>query len=220
MSDPTLPRLRRVPRQRRGRERVQRLLEAADRLLAEDGAAALTTTRVAHAADVPVGSLYQYFPNRDAIVEALALRYMGELEQLMAGLAEAAQSEPFDDPAGEILGAFAAAFRARPGFCALWFGGLRTEELRDATRPTRQVIAASLERVLTAQAPAAEPERTRVVARMTVLVGDGLLREAFRLRPEGDEELLAEGARLLRGYLARELGIEPPAGERGRLAVR
>ena len=203
--------LRRVPSQRRGRERVRRMLEVADRLLAEEGAAALTTTRVARAAGVSIGSLYQYFPDRDGIVEALALGYMAELEELMAGLAEAAEAERFEDPAGEILDAFAAAFRARAGFRELWFGGLRTEELRDATRPTRHVIAAELARVLAAQAPGADPERIAAVARMTVLVGDGLLREAFRLDPGGDETLLEEGRRLLRGYVADQLGVGPEA---------
>lgn len=196
--------LRRVPRQRRGRERVQRLLEAADRLLASEGAGALTTTRVARDAGVSVGSLYQYFPDREAIAEALALGYMGELERLMTSLADAA---PFGDPAAEILGAFADAFRDRAGFRELWFGGLRTEQLRDATRPTRQVIADALGRALAVQAPAADPGRIEAVARMTVLVGDGLLREAFRLDPRGDAALLDEGARLLRGYLAAQLGI-------------
>jgi hypothetical protein len=130
----------------------------------------------------------------------------------MAGLADAAEAERFEDPAGEILDAFAAAFRARAGFRELWFGGLRTEELRDATRPTRHVIAAALARALTAQAPSADPERIAMVAGMTVLVGDGLLREAFRLDSEGDRVLLEEGRRLLRGYLAGELGI--PAADR------
>jgi AcrR family transcriptional regulator len=214
VSEPALQALRRVPRQTRGRERVRRVLAAADRVLAGEGASALTTTRVAEVANVSVGSLYQYFPDKEAIVEALALGYMGELEQLMAGLAEAAQSEPFDDPAGDILDAFAAAFRGRPGFRALWFGGLRTEELRDATRPTRHVIAASLARALSAQAPRADGDRVRAVSRATVLVADGLLREAFRLDPDGDQEVLEEGRRLLRGYLRDQLGLA-----RRRLAV-
>src|SRR3954447_25159346 len=63
---------RRVPRQARAREKLARVLEAADRLLAEEGVEALTTTRVAAAAGVSVGALYQYLPDRDAITEPLA----------------------------------------------------------------------------------------------------------------------------------------------------
>lgn len=209
MTDVALHGLRRVPQQRRGQERVLRVLDAADRLLAHDGAGALTTTAVARAAGVSVGSLYQYFPDREAIATALALRYTGELAEVMERVADVAVTERMADPAGEILDAFVSAFRERAGFRALWFGGLRTEGLRDATRPTRHVIAAALERALIAQAPGAEPARVAAVARMTVLVGDGILREAFRLDPEGDGAVLAEARRLLRGYLSAELGLRP-----------
>ena len=205
--DDALHGLRRVPRQRRGQERVLRLLDAADRLLTEEGAAALTTTAVARAAGVSVGSLYQYFPDRDAIATALALRYTGELAGVMERMADAAVAEPLDDPAGEMLDAFVGAFRERAGFRALWFGGLRTEALRDATRPTRHVIAAALARALSAQAPDAHPARVTAVAAMTVLVGDGILREAFRLDPRGDKAVLEEARRQLRGYLEAELGV-------------
>lgn len=209
MTDVALHGLRRVPRQRRGQERVLRMLDTADRLLAQDGAGALTTTAVARAAGVSVGSLYQYFPDREAIATALALRYTAELAEVMDRVADTAVTKPMADPAGEILDAFVSAFRERAGFRALWFGGLRTEGLRDATRPTRHVIAAALERALIAQAPEAEPARVAAVARMTVLVGDGILREAFRLDPEGDHAVLAEARRLLRGYLSAELGLRP-----------
>src|SRR5919202_2147736 len=94
-----IPRLRRVPRQARSRARLQRMLDAADELLASEGAEALTTTRVAEAAGVSVGSLYQYLPDKEAIVEALAGRYLAEFEALMEELAAQA---PFEDPVGTL----------------------------------------------------------------------------------------------------------------------
>src|SRR3954453_10965883 len=116
---PEIPRLRRVPRQARSRARLQRMLDAADELLATEGAEALTTTRVAGAAGVSVGSLYQYLPDKEAIVEALAGRYLTEFEGLMEELAERA---PLADPVGTLIDAFAQRYRDRPGYRALWFG--------------------------------------------------------------------------------------------------
>jgi AcrR family transcriptional regulator len=52
------------------------VLKAADRLLAAEGTDALTTTRVAAEAGVSIGALYQYLPDRDAILHALADRYL------------------------------------------------------------------------------------------------------------------------------------------------
>lgn len=59
---------RKAPRQRRSRQLVEDILEAAIRVLSREGAARFTTARVAETAGVSVGSLYQYFPNKEAIL--------------------------------------------------------------------------------------------------------------------------------------------------------
>ena len=59
---------RKAPRQRRSRQLVEDILEAAIRVLSREGASRFTTARVAETAGVSVGSLYQYFPNKEAIL--------------------------------------------------------------------------------------------------------------------------------------------------------
>jgi AcrR family transcriptional regulator len=208
---PTLPsdldaRTRHVPIQARSRERLRRVLDAADTVLATEGASAFTTTRIAEVAGVPVGSVYHYFPDKAAIVESLAVNYWNEFADLVGAAAEADERAPLDDPAGAVLEALAAGFRARPGFRALWYGGLRTERIRDVTRPTREAIAASTERILAVHWPRAEAGQRATAARMVVIAGDGLLREAFRISPDGDPVLLAEGQAMLNAYVSDRLG--------------
>lgn len=198
--------LRNAPAQARSRERLRRVLDAADDLLSQEGAAAFTTTRIAQAAGVSVGTVYRFFPDKHTIVEALAVRYWSDFEDLVAGVAEADAIEPLDDPAGAVLGALAAGFRARPGFLALWYGGLRTEAVRDATRQVRTAIASSIERILSVHWPRATPLARQTAAMMVVLAGDGLLREAFRRDPNGDEALLSEAKLMVNSYIASRLG--------------
>jgi AcrR family transcriptional regulator len=182
------------------------VLEAADELLAEEGARSFTTTRIARAAGIPVGSVYRYFPDKEAIVDALALSYWSDFEDLVAGVAEADERAPLADPGGLVLDTLAAGFRARPGFLALWYGGLRSERVRDLTRPTREAIARSIERILAIHWPqASTADRTRA-ARMVVITGDGLLREAFRINPNGDPALLEESKIMLDAYITARLG--------------
>ena len=102
--------------------------------------------------------------------------------------------------------ALAAGFRARPGFLALWYGGLRSERVRDVTRGTREAIAAAIERMLAVHWPAATAPDRVTAARMVVIAGDGLLREAFRTAPGGDPVVLAEGQAMLDAYVAARLG--------------
>lgn len=67
---------RKQPTQTRSRERVQKILSATRVLLEEQGLAAVTTPRIAEKAGIPVGSVYQYFPNKKAIFVALYSEYL------------------------------------------------------------------------------------------------------------------------------------------------
>jgi AcrR family transcriptional regulator len=197
--------LRNAPLQARSRARLGRVLDAAEELLERDGADRFSTTAVARMAGVSVGSVYRFFPDKESIVEALAVRYWSDFADLVAGVAEADEQDPVADPAVTVLSVLAAGFRARPGFLALWYGGLRTERVRDRTRDARQEIGLSIERILSVHWPGASYELRQTCAEMVVLGGDGLLREAFRRDPQGDEALLAESAVMLSSYLARRL---------------
>ena len=79
---PLPPLLRRVPQQDRGQRRVDRLLDAAAEVIAEVGVEGASTNAIAARAQTSVGSLYQFFPNKDAVVRALAARYAAEIERL------------------------------------------------------------------------------------------------------------------------------------------
>jgi AcrR family transcriptional regulator len=64
-------RSRRDPKQLRSRAIVEAIVEAGRQLLAQEGAASLTTNRIAERAGVSIGSLYRYFPNKQAILAAI-----------------------------------------------------------------------------------------------------------------------------------------------------
>ncbi len=70
---------RKEPRQERSRALVESVLAAAARVLIRDGYEAATTNRIAEVAGVSVGSLYQYFPGKEAIVSALAERHAEQM---------------------------------------------------------------------------------------------------------------------------------------------
>jgi AcrR family transcriptional regulator len=65
---------RKKPRQQRSAETVKTILEAAARILAKESLAGFNTNRVAAVAGISVGSVYQYFPNKDAMIAALIER--------------------------------------------------------------------------------------------------------------------------------------------------
>lgn len=86
---------RKQPVQDRSRQTVERILRAAARIFDEEGYRRTTTNRVAEAAGVSIGSLYQYFPNKDALLVALAERHVEEATDAFAQhLAELDRDEP------------------------------------------------------------------------------------------------------------------------------
>lgn len=72
--------MRKMPKQKRSREMVERLLDATAATLSERGLEDTTTNHIAEKASVSIGSLYQYFPDKEALLEAL----MGRISEDIA----------------------------------------------------------------------------------------------------------------------------------------
>jgi AcrR family transcriptional regulator len=104
----TLENARRRPIQRRSRETVHAILAAAAQILVREGPEAASTNRIAREAGVSIGSLYQYFDSREAILAALAQQHM---EEMLALLATHAGSMVVLSP-GEAVVAFVSAMIA------------------------------------------------------------------------------------------------------------
>jgi AcrR family transcriptional regulator len=102
---------RKSPRQRRSQATVEAIVEAAARVLETDGPDGFNTNAVARRAGVSVGSLYQYFPGKQALVAELSRR---NAEAVLAGLAQAA-ARTEGAPVLERLRAFTAFAVAQQG---------------------------------------------------------------------------------------------------------
>ncbi|MBF6101054.1 TetR/AcrR family transcriptional regulator [Nocardia cyriacigeorgica] len=112
--------VRKVPRQRRSRETVDTLLEAAAQMFTREGLAA-TTNRIAERAGLSVGTLYQYFPNKHALLRALAERHLVQARtRLDVVFVELRDTRPgFEETLRAILNAVAELHRDRPALHAL-----------------------------------------------------------------------------------------------------
>lgn len=158
---------RNLPRQERSRRLVEAILEAAIRVLEREGASAFTTIRVAERAGVSVGSLYQYFPDKQAI---LARLQRDEWERTGAML-EAILLDMRRTPEARIRDAFRAFFRseleeaplrrALAGATAVW-----AED--EATAPRRARGRPALEALMSELAPRLEPSARRRAAEMFI----------------------------------------------------
>ncbi len=194
--------MRRVPRQARSRERLAQVLAVADRLVATEGVEALRMVRLAQEAGISAGSLYQYLPDRDAVLAALAESYLERIEVVLAELVTASARERWEDPVAVLVDGFSEIYRRENGFRALWFGQHGSEAIRHADRAHKRRMADGLRIVLLAQQAVPDRDWLPDACLSAQLMADALMQEAFRIDPEGDPKLLRELKFGLRGYLA------------------
>ncbi len=202
--------LRRAPMQRRSVERVQRMLDAAQQLVSEVGYDALTTTLIAERADVSIGSLYQFFPDKQAVVRAVALRNLERFSERLAELVSGAQFANWWDMVSAVIDEYVSMHQDVPGFRAIRFGDVADLHLLDPVRDNDTVVA---DRFIELIRPLVEvPADTDIQLDMVIAVkiSDTLTRYAFERDASGDPVVLAETKRLVRAHLARRFG-EPAA---------
>lgn len=197
--------LRRVPVQGRSLARVNRMLDACASLLDEIGYEAFTTTLVAERARVAIGSLYQYFPDKRAIVQALATR---NLEAYLARMRERVAAGDLADwrgAADAAIDEFADLHRTTPGFRTLRFGDLVDRHLLEPERDNDTVIADELSLLLVSHFGLADSPELRFALLIAGELGGALVTLAFRRQADGDPVILAEVRLVVRDYLDHRL---------------
>ena len=95
-----------MPVQARAAFSVESILEATLQVLLDFGQARLTTTRVAARAGVSVGTLYQYFPNKNALLQMVMERHMNEIAQVVETACAGLHGQPLAEMAQGVVQAF------------------------------------------------------------------------------------------------------------------
>lgn len=105
---------RKQPKQERSQVTVEAILSATAHILTENGYNRLTTNRVAERAGVSIGSLYQYFPNKEALIFALAEHHANEMVQLAKQHLEGLSDRTIPEVLRQIIKAALAAHAVNP----------------------------------------------------------------------------------------------------------
>ncbi len=124
--------VRKIPTQARAKERFERILEAAQGLIEEAGSEHMKMSDVASRAGVPIGSVYQYFPDKSAIILTLAERIMALVREGLAdAMAEVKTLEDAEQALKSTLAAYYHLFLAEPVARDIWFGVQADKVLQD-----------------------------------------------------------------------------------------
>jgi AcrR family transcriptional regulator len=199
---------RKAPKQPRAQETVDALLEAAAQVFERHGYAAGTTNRIAQRAGVSIGSLYQYYPNKDAILVALVRRHVAEGTLLLQAQVERlAAGDPPLAVLEDVVAAMVALHAAAPGLHRTLFEETPLPAaLRAQLVATEDAFAATVGAALAR----AGLRDTPLAGAVVVALVEGLTHRLVLRPPPGasEEAIAAEIHAAVRAFAATD-GAEP-----------
>jgi AcrR family transcriptional regulator len=169
-------------------QRVERMLAAARDLIAEHGSNAMKMGEIAERAGVSIGSLYQFFPDKSAIIRALAERFTAENRACIdAELASVSDEQSLLTAFARLVDTYYAICLAEPVMRDIWSGTQVDKTLRELELADSRASAEALARVWGRLRPEADPAQLASTAFLIWQLGEATMRLAISVdRTEGD----------------------------------
>jgi len=192
--------VRKRPVQARGRRRFDEILDSARALLVEAGVDGFTLEQVALGAGVPIGSVYQFFPNKHAVIVELSAR---DTEALAREIGEGAPGFPSDEwqlNTNELIDSLAELWRADPSRRHVWLAMQSTGATRSLLAEQTKAVTDEVVPLVSQLLPPGSGRRVRTVAEVVVQMCFSLLH--FSVRDDRPHpSAVRELKRALRSYL-------------------
>lgn len=210
--NPKAQKTRRSPVGKRGQQRRDLILDTAADLLADGGVEAINTNVLAERAGISVGSVYQYFSNKEAILAALGERYMQQLSSnTVAALQQDVSGLDFATMVDRVIDPMIAFERKHPAFRHLNAGQEGQTTLAQAAQQVEQEILTTIYDLLLRVSPNLKPIQGLQIARMTKALYKGmsyLIGQEQEINNEGGDvdSMIAHMKRMMADYLKEHLG--------------
>jgi AcrR family transcriptional regulator len=199
---------RKLPTQARSRARVDGILKAAGVLLGEVGYDGLSTNLIAERAEVPVGSIYQFFEGKDDIVAALVQQFQDRIQRLASEQLDAAGAAR-DRRAfiARLVDGIAGIQAEASAFVCVFSGSQSHVRFDNLARELRQTLVGHLDRVFAQAFPQlSKSERGRMLAAWSDITG-AMIASLDRSKPGERGKLLEELKTILSAYLDAKLAV-------------
>jgi AcrR family transcriptional regulator len=196
---------RRSAIQSRSQEKMRRVLRATAALLDDTGPEAVTTTSVAARAEVSIGWLYNFFDDREALLEEVMVSGLMQLDRDLDEVGFSLAGAQWRATVVAGIDTVIEFFDASPGFRSLWFSAEFSGRMLQANRLHDDALAAYLAASVTQTRPDAPDVPLHIVTQVFVGMLDKGLDLAYRNDPAGDKNMLGEMSRASVDYLGRFL---------------
>jgi AcrR family transcriptional regulator len=192
---------RRVPRQGRGERRVTQLITAAEEVIARNGYEAATMTEIAECAGASIGAVYQYFPNKEAIVRALRAQYGNEMEARWTLLEESSKELSIKQMVDQLIDIMVQFMEEHPAYIPLLDAPVSYKRDQQARNRLRERFA----RLFHAIKPSLDLNEAFQIANVSLQIVKSLNPLYADAKPKEREELVLEFKFALTAYLESRL---------------
>lgn len=194
-------------RQQRGLQRQAEILQAAALVFDEEGYGDATTNAIAAKAGISPGSLYQFFPNKEAIANALAQHYTQQLHVLWdSSFTTEMVTLPLNKLVDVLVDSMLKFDENRPGFSTLFFGEDTSPHLAAMGHELHDGIIVRFARLVGARNPKIPPERQTIIANVMMKLYKAFIPSMVDLSRADYKQMITEMKIVLRGYLAYHFG--------------
>jgi AcrR family transcriptional regulator len=193
---------RRIPLQERSRARARRILDAAAELFISTGYDATTTEQIAAKAGTSIGSIYQFFPNKRAMFDAIASQHLADASQLFEQLVGIdIESTPWRDLLERTIDAYGAYHRQNLGFRAILMNWKLSPEFLEAGEMLNKEFARRAATIFKTRAPSLSDKQLAAASTLAVEVVSTMLITTVRMSEDEAQMIFAETKTMLVRYL-------------------
>ncbi len=193
---------RRTPVQERSKDRVNLILSVAAEVISEVGVEGAKTSEIARRAGISLASLYRYFPNKSAIVKAIAEQHIEKLDKQMKSFVQDFDLEHGFD---QLIDTYARFYREEPGYKEIWSGVEAMPELQELDLGQLYDNAQDISEKAREVFPRMDQDRLWLICVMLPRICSGTLRLAMNMDEPKAAMMLQELKLMLKAYL-REKG--------------
>ncbi|MFG1914094.1 TetR/AcrR family transcriptional regulator [Micromonospora sp. NPDC048898] len=192
-----------VKRQARGRQRIADILDAALALFAQNGYEGTSTNAIAARAGISPGSLYQFFPNKEAIAEALSARLLEQMRAAHSSAFDLAQVTDLTlhEVIDRMVDPLIAFNLANPGAKALMANTDLPARLQGVARPLQQAVVDRVAAIIGARSPRLPAAERNLAAMVAVRIVVAMMPPIVAAQGAERNALIAELKKALHGYV-------------------
>ncbi|MDH4441565.1 MAG: TetR/AcrR family transcriptional regulator [Rhizobium sp.] len=194
--------LRKLPQQERSVQRLEAILDSAMSLVLEKDVSSVTMSEIAQRAGIPIGSLYQFFPQKAAVLKALHDRLSMEIEDRVSKLFTGVTS--LDEAASrgaDALFELHALFRERPIFMSIWQAIQVDKDLSHLSNDYHEHLIGLFLKDLAHLIPPDDLGQIRVTLKLFIITSGDVIRFATSQGPEAARIYLERWHQIVRNSL-------------------